>query len=418
MIREKTGVIDGWGMRLAKFTQSLLRYRSGALPDAVYRDLVATLFAMRLPIAGMGVLFVLAGLLIYQDGRAAGVAVITGLAAAVTLARVWLLGAFHRREAGLDIDQLRKWERYYAIGSHGFAILLAALTVLVLQSHSPLNHLIAVSLIFTFGAGIVSRIGARPAICVPSLLLATVPTVIALALHSGRSHGAGMHSEYFMVEALLVAAVTALSLESVRHLHKSTVEHLTAKHDLAFLVRQDALTGLPNRLLLRERFRDSLNDNAVDDRQLALHFLDLDGFKGINDRHGHPAGDAVLCEVAARLRSITRSVDTVARIGGDEFIVIQSDVRHENEAEMLARRIIKQLSAPYEVMGTPMRISVSIGIAMAPQHGVDLEKLTACADQALYRSKKGGKAQLFFCNAEDVANASVPQPAMLGAARA
>lgn len=361
---------------------------------------------MRLPIAGMGILFVLAGLLIYKDGKAPAVAVITGLAAAVTLARIWLLVAYSRRAAGMDVAELRKWEGYYAVGSHSFATLLAALGVHVLQGHSSLNHLIVVSLIFTFGAGIVSRIGARPAICVPSLLLATVPTIIALALHSGSTQGEGMHSEYFMVEALLVAAVTALSLESVRHLQKSTVEHLTAKHDLAFLVRQDALTGLPNRLLLRERFRDSLHDNAADDRQLALHFLDLDGFKGVNDRYGHPTGDALLCEVAGRLRSIIRSVDTAARIGGDEFIVIQSDVRHENEAEMLARRIIKQLSVPYEVMGSSMRISVSIGIALAPQHGVDLEKLTACADAALYRSKQGGKAQLFFCNAEDIASAS------------
>lgn len=377
-----------------------------ALPDAVYRDLVATLFAMRLPIAGMGALFILAGLLIYNDQRDPVVAALTISATIVTSARLLLLSAYRQKSrSDMDIAQLRVWERLYAAGSHIFAALLAGLSAYVLRSHSPLNHLIAVSLVFTFGAGIVSRIGARPAICVTSLLVATAPTVLALALHSWTEHSNRMHSEYFIVEAMLVTVVTALSLESVRHLYKSTVEHLTAKHDLAYLVRQDALTGLPNRLLLRERFQSSLKSTASDDQQLALHFLDLDGFKAINDCYGHPAGDAILREVASRLRSIIRSVDTVARIGGDEFIVIQANVRHAGEAEMLARRIIKQLSMPYEVMEISMQISVSVGIALAPRHGLDLEHLTACADAALYRSKRGGKAQLFFCTPEDVANA-------------
>jgi diguanylate cyclase (GGDEF)-like protein len=109
--------------------------------------------------------------------------------------------------------------------------------------------------------------------------------------------------------------------------------------------------------------------------------------------------------VSARLRATVSTERTVARIGGDEFIVVQEGVLHEGEAEMLARRIIKQLSASYQLMGEQIRISVSIGIAMAPRHGLDLEHLTACADAALYRSKRGGKAQLYFCTAEDVAEA-------------
>lgn len=380
---------------------------SAALPDNVYRDLVSALFAMRLPIAGMGVLVGMAGSLMFMERRDPVIGAITVAAVVVTFARLLLLTAYDRKSGGnLDIDQVRRWERLYACGSYVFAALLGALSISVLGTHSPLNHLIAVSLIFTFGAGIVSRIGSRPVICVISLLLATVPTVLGLALHSLTQHQHELHSQYFIVEAVLVAVVTLLSLESVRHLYRSSVEHLTAKHDLAALVRQDALTGLPNRLLLRERFQQSIAATASEARMLAVHFLDLDGFKAINDHYGHPMGDAVLCEVSARLRSMVRSVDTVARIGGDEFIVIQEGVQHEGEAEMLARRIIRQLSAPYVLMDNSIRISVSVGIAMAPRHGLDLEHLTACADAALYRSKRGGKAQLYFCTAEDVANAS------------
>ncbi|ANI78325.1 GGDEF domain-containing protein [Sphingobium sp. EP60837] len=377
------------------------------LPDAVYCELVEALFAMRLPIAGMGVLFGVAGAMIFMEHRSVIVGLITAAAILVTIARLALLTAYRRNahQAALTIDRVKQWEWRYAAGSCVFAALLGALSAAVLGTHTPLNHLVAVSLIFTFGAGIVSRIGGRPRICVTSLLLATVPTVAALALHARTRDAGAMHAEYFIIEALLVTVVTLLSLESVRHLYRSDVEHLTAKHDLAALVRQDALTGLPNRLLLRERFQNSLSVTASEDRQLAVHFLDLDGFKIINDRYGHPMGDAVLREVSARLRATVRSVDTVARIGGDEFIVVQEGVLHEGEAEMLARRIIKQLSAPYQLMGEQIRISVSIGIAMAPRHGLGLEHLTACADAALYRSKRGGKAQLYFCTAEDVAEA-------------
>ena len=381
-------------------------FSSSGVPNAVYCELVDALFSMRLPIAGMGVLFGAAGAMIFMEHGNMTIGLVTVAAVLVTIARLILLTVYRREAHGtiLTIERVRQWERRYAVGSYAFAALLGALSATVLATHSPLNHLVAVSLIFTFGAGIVSRIGGRPRICVISLLLSTVPTITALALHARNRNAGAMHTEYFVIEALLVAVVTLLSLESVRHLYRSDVEHLTAKHDLADLVRQDALTGLPNRLLLRERFQNSLSVTASKDSQLAVHFLDLDGFKIINDRHGHPMGDSVLREVSARLRSTVRSVDTVARIGGDEFIVVQEGVQHEGEAEMLARRIIRNLSAPYLLMNEPICISVSIGIAMAPRHGVDLEHLTACADAALYRSKRDGKAQLYFCTHDDVAN--------------
>jgi diguanylate cyclase (GGDEF)-like protein len=181
------------------------------------------------------------------------------------------------------------------------------------------------------------------------------------------------------------------------------VQHLVAKHDLTFLAKQDALTGLPNRLLLREKFQDYVASRSISgpDNGLALHFLDLDGFKGVNDVHGHPVGDAVLREVARRLLVTVRTGDDVARLGGDEFVVVQTSLGQKSEAEMLARRIIKHLSLPYQIDGLDIRISVSVGIALAPEHGWDLEHLIRCADTALYRAKGAGKAQLHFCGSED-----------------
>jgi diguanylate cyclase (GGDEF)-like protein len=134
---------------------------------------------------------------------------------------------------------------------------------------------------------------------------------------------------------------------------------------------------------------------------MALHLLDLDGFKAVNDTYGHPAGDLLLQEVARRMLATVRAGDTVARLGGDEFVIIQMGINQDSEAEMLARRLIRSLSAPYQINGETLRVSVSVGIALAPEQGRDLEHLIACADAALYRSKEGGKGQLRFCGSAD-----------------
>ena len=209
-----------------------------------------------------------------------------------------------------------------------------------------------------------------------------------------------LHAQFFVLEAILLFVVAVMSIESVRHLYRSAVEHLTTKHDLGTLARYDPLTGLANRLLVRESFLARATSRR-DNQQIALHYLDLDGFKAINDQFGHPVGDAMLVQVAQRLVATVRGDDVVGRIGGDEFVVLQPGVQHQDQAELLARRIIRQVSDIYEINGTEMRISVSIGIALAPVHGLDLDGLMECADGALYRSKAKGKAQVHFCDIID-----------------
>lgn len=377
------------------------------LPLPVYRELVDTLFAMRLPILGLGIVFAgLAGLAAYewQDPVFAAIAAAVLI---VTVGRIVLLGAY-ARDPGKDHERLRQWERRYAIGTYAIALLLAALNLHAMTYHFPLLHLLTVSLVFGFGAGVVSRTSIRPVICITSLLLATVPTVVGLLAHAMAPHDVPLHAQLFAIEALMVAMITGLSLHTVAHLHRSAVEHLSAQHDLALLAKHDALTGLANRLLLREHFQDASQAALRSGSRLAVHFIDLDGFKPINDGYGHPAGDTVLTQVARRLESSLRAEDTVARLGGDEFVILQVDVVHESEAEMLARRIIRALSTPYTIDdGTSVQLSASVGIAVAPDLGFELERLLACADAALYRSKLAGKARLTFCTGEDVANAEL-----------
>ncbi|WP_257558337.1 GGDEF domain-containing protein [Sphingobium sp. CFD-2] len=382
-----------------------------SLPEPVYRDMVAALFAMDVPVAGMGVLFATAGTLMALEHGGWLLAALTAAGIAATCARLALFQAFRGRTAGevTALSELERWEARYAWGSYASAALLGALSVAALSSHAPLNHMVVVSLVFTFGAGTVARISCRPLICVPSVLLAAAPAIVALAVHAGGQIGQEWHAEYFFVEAVLVSVVTALSIETVRHLYRSTVEQLTTRHDLTHLVRKDALTGLPNRLLLRERFAGSLETSLAEKASVALHFLDLDGFKSVNDRYGHPVGDLLLREVAVRLSGSVRSKDTVARLGGDEFVVVQEGIHHVDEATMLARRVIKQLSAPYAVNGHLLEISVSVGIAIATRDERDFDELSVRADAALYDSKRAGKGRFHLCAPSDP---SAPGPAV------
>ena len=377
--------------------------RSAALPLPVYREFVDILYNMLLPIFGLGTAFVgICTLAAFKLGDPL-YAVLAILGAVTTLVRVVAIRRYTALPPLNDFKRLRLWERRYAIGNYASALLLTLLNLLALSTHDPLLHLITVSLIFSFGAGLVSRTSIRPKICVIGLLLATAPTVAALIFHASDASSDALYTEMLLIEALLVAMITGLSLQTVGYLYRSAVEHHTARHDLAKLAKYDALTGLANRLLLRERFQTAIADAERNGRIVAVHYLDLDGFKAINDRHGHPTGDALLMLVARRLESILRSGDTVARLGGDEFVMLQGGLTHEGEAKLLAQRIIRQLTQPYPIDEEVMTISASVGIATAPQQGVELERLLASADAALYRAKAAGKARAMFCTDDDAA---------------
>lgn len=367
------------------------------LPAPVYRDLVAPLFTMRLPILGFGILYVFVGILVLLRWPDPAVFALTVGAIGVTAVRMLVLHRYDKAGgARQPIQDLTAWEWRYTALTFLFSALLAGLNIRVLAVHEPLLHMGTVSLIFTFGAGVVSRTACRPRLCVGGLLIAVVPTALAMLWHAADGHDEPLHAEFFGFFAMLLLAVLVMSLESVRYLYGAALEQITTRHDLAKLARYDALTGLPNRLMLREAFQFRLAKAQQAGTQLAVHCLDLDGFKSINDGYGHPVGDRMLTEVAGRLLATIRSDDVAFRLGGDEFVLIQTKVSHRDEVELLARRVIKQLSEPYVFDGTQMRISVSIGIALVADVGCDLDELVACADAALYRSKARGKAQLQF----------------------
>jgi len=162
----------------------------------------------------------------------------------------------------------------------------------------------------------------------------------------------------------------------------------------------DVLTGLPNRNLFREHLRQAIRHSRRTKLPMALMFLDLDGFKHVNDTLGHNMGDLLLKEAAERLKGCVRDIDTVARLGGDEFTVILSELNEPDRVDRIARHILQRLSAPIKLDGELVHISGSVGITLFPQDAAALEDLLKNADQAMYSAKQEGKNRYHFFTPE------------------
>jgi diguanylate cyclase (GGDEF)-like protein len=177
--------------------------------------------------------------------------------------------------------------------------------------------------------------------------------------------------------------------------HEDVTERQRAEAEVAFLARHDVLTGLPNRAVFQDFIRRALPE-AARGAQFAVLFLDLDRFKAVNDTLGHRAGDLLLQQVAARLRASVRQIDTIARFGGDEFVILQPLVEVPEGAMHLAERIIEVVGAPYDLEGAQASIGVSVGIALAPADGSTADALLKNADMALYLAKSEGRGTFRF----------------------
>lgn len=185
---------------------------------------------------------------------------------------------------------------------------------------------------------------------------------------------------------LIGALVTASDItEFIKH--RQRLEHLAS---------YDALTQLPNRILLAERMHISLARARRSCESVAVCMLDLDGFKSVNDTLGHKAGDELLREVAVRLREAIRGDDTVARIGGDEFTLLLCGIRRASECEQTLTRLLKRVGQPYQLAGQTVKISASAGVALFPDDASDPDTLMGRADAVLYQAKEAGKNRFQF----------------------
>lgn len=183
-----------------------------------------------------------------------------------------------------------------------------------------------------------------------------------------------------------------------------TVQDITAlkqtEKELWQQAYHDGLTGLPNRGLLQDRIVQIMANCKRSGELAAVLLLDLDNFKKINDTLGHAAGDQLLCEVSSRLKSIIREGDTLARLGGDEFVIVSGGLKSERDVKCIADKLIASIAEPLSLSEKLTSTSASIGVALFPQHGADLETLLKHADQAMYAAKSRGKntSELYQAN--------------------
>src|ERR1700722_6804369 len=193
--------------------------------------------------------------------------------------------------------------------------------------------------------------------------------------------------------------LTALTLSGRRTL-LATVRDITdrkvAEERVQYLAYYDALTGLPNRTLLQDRLAKALAGARRQKDKVALLFLDLDGFKIINDSLGHSVGDLLLKQIADRLKRFGREKDTVARLGGDEFLIMLTDVENVGDIAVAAERLMGAMTAEFVVQGRSLSISCSLGISIFPEHGADGEILVRNADAAMYNAKDYGRNNFRF----------------------
>jgi diguanylate cyclase (GGDEF)-like protein len=185
-----------------------------------------------------------------------------------------------------------------------------------------------------------------------------------------------------------IAAAVVVIYERMNETLRRTLARERAQFE--YQARHDALTGIPNRRLFEELLDLALRRADRTKLKVALLILDLDDFKPINDRFGHATGDAVLCQVATRLRRFLRVTDTVSRLGGDEFAVVIELLSSREDAEGIAAKILDEISLPLRIQGRDLGVSASIGTALYPDDAEDVESLLAAADATMYSAKRRG----------------------------
>jgi diguanylate cyclase (GGDEF)-like protein len=356
------------------------------VPEGTYVELVQSLFRTLLPTAIIAASFMAVAVTVSEQTPDPALIALSGLGALTVLARLSILLLFRAEAAhpGLSVSRARSLERIFALAYLSFAFIFGLFCARAFAVAAQDTHVLVVALLVGYAAGVAAGIAFRPRISVAAMLLAVVPT-IAVSLVS--------LNPIYKAVSLLLAVFLAGGIQSMLSHYRFASAGITMKGLFADLAQNDVLTGLRNRYGLNERF-NHLTMLGQTHGDLAIHCLDLDRFKPVNDQHGHPVGDLLLQAVSDRLAGMLRGTDFAARIGGDEFVVVQSGITDGSEAEFLARRIVRVVSAPYAIGNQTITIGTSVGYALASQNGHSLENLIAAADAALLRAKRSGGGEI------------------------
>jgi diguanylate cyclase (GGDEF)-like protein len=356
----------------------------------VRRKLVETLYAQPTSLAAGAVAGIACTATAMAVSDSLAITLVGGLLIVTAIARmalaVWLAGDAGNRDA-------RSLEVIYEIGAFSYAFLAGLVAALTIYAGAGGNiQTLTVTYALVYGVGISARNAGRPMIAVGQLLLSALPIMLV-----GPFTGDVVYYVLSGTMVFVIFGVMSITFNVFRTLREQIIA-ADASAQMADrmreLARTDVVTGLTNRA--------GLNNDAVemlmrlpDTKKLAMFWVDLDRFKEINDTLGHPVGDKVLAEVGNRLRAVAPEGATIARFGGDEFIVVV-EVAERGESERLARSLVEEISRPARVDGHRIDTAASMGVALLPDDGPDIDALMQGADLALYHAKVGGKNQVCF----------------------
>jgi diguanylate cyclase (GGDEF)-like protein len=356
--------------------------RTETVRNGVYIELVRSLYATLPPTTIMSIGYVLSfSVMAFEAANSVLAAfALTGVLSSGMRIIVLMRGRADAAAPGLGVERARVVEKHFRIAYLQFAVLLGLSAAYVFTLEWAHFHMLTVCLLVGYGAGAAAGVGLRPAIAIPSMMVAIVPAVIVAALR---------WEPIYWVTAAMLGALLAGGSQSLLARRRIASTEIAKRLTFETLARRDELTALPNRLALREWF-DNQVAIGTNQQLLAVHCLDLDNFKPVNDVFGHPVGDGLLKGIATRLTQALRPGDIAARVGGDEFVVIQADLRNPEDALALANRLRSAVAEPFSIKGHAISVATCIGYVVTRRASADLDELLGLADQALYIAKKTG----------------------------
>ncbi|WP_448034421.1 diguanylate cyclase domain-containing protein [Bradyrhizobium liaoningense] len=360
-------------------------------PDPrIRRELVDLLYTSLPQVFAIGVTSVTGAAALALMSGDTGYAVISVFIFITAAARIASLFRYKSRAAQFSDADVIRWEGLYGAGASAFGLALGMLSYRALELDDGPGAWIAFGLSMSFCVGMVSRAAIRPWIILTTAAVLLTPTILAGLLHPEFAYRLG---------AIMLVFFWLTLREASKHLSAAFVERLEAKHRLARQATHDFLTGLPNRAAFFQALAETRGN-------FAIIAIDLDGFKPVNDRHGHHVGDDLLRQVAERLSVCIGGSGLAARFGGDEFMILKPVAAGEDgreEALALARRAILDLSIPFLLTDIPVRIGASAGIlvsAGAATAGATAQLLEQ-VDRALYAAKRAGGSRCAWAD-EDI----------------
>ena len=360
-------------------------------PDPrIRRELVDLLYTSLPQVSAIGATSVTGAAALTLMSGDTGYAVISVFIFITAAARIASLLRYKSRAAQFSDADVIRWEGLYGAGASAFGLALGLLSYRALQLDDGPGAWITFGLSMSFCVGMVSRAAIRPWIILTAAAVMLTPIILGGLLHPEFAYKLG---------AIMLVFFWLTLREASKHLSAAFVERLEAKHRLARQATHDFLTGLPNRAAFFQALAETRGD-------FAIIAIDLDGFKPVNDRHGHHVGDDLLRQVAERLSVCIGNSGLAARFGGDEFMMLKpvaSGDAGREQALALARQAIRDLSMPFLLTDIPVRIGASVGILVSADAvtAISTSQLMERVDRALYAAKRAGGSRCAWAD-EDV----------------